>query len=105
MTITGSLRSWPALLALTPLAAAIAAAPVRPGSGAVAPVKIGAPAGSLAFRDVSGKSYTTADLRGQPAMLFVFLSTQCPVSNSYASRLQALQKEYAGRGVRIFGVN
>lgn len=105
MPITGSLRRWPFLLAVAPLAASLAAAPLQPARSIAPPLKIGAPVGSLAFRDLSGKSYTAADLRGGPAALFIFLSTQCPVSNSYGSRLLALKKEYGPRGVRIFGVN
>src|SRR5712691_6485615 len=105
MPITGSQRSWPALLLVAPLAASLSAAPARPARVAVSPLQVGAGVGSLSFRDVNGKPYAAADLNGHPALLFIFLSTQCPVSNSYASRLQALQKDYAGRGVLIFGVN
>src|SRR5438045_13040 len=105
MPHTGSLRRWPAFFVLAPLAASLAAAAVRPARVSTAPLGVGAAVGSLSFRDVTGKMYAPGDLRGQPALLFLFLSTQCPVSSGYVSRLQALQQEYAGRGVLIFGVN
>jgi peroxiredoxin/cytochrome c553 len=97
---------WPAFLAVAPLVASLALAAGNPThSAAVTPVKIGAPVGSLGFRDVGGKPYALADLRQSKAVLFIFLSTHCPVSNSYTTRLQALQKEYGARGVTVFGVN
>ncbi len=38
------------------------------------------------------------------ATVYVFLSTQCPVSKVYAPRLNALAQEYGKRGVRMIGV-
>src|SRR6266567_2903459 len=97
---------WPALLAVAPLAASLSLAATQPArTAAAAPLKIGAPMGALSFCDVAGKPYSLADLRGQKAVLFIFLSTECPVSNGYGPRLQDLDKEYAGRGVALFGVN
>src|SRR5437868_865179 len=106
MPLIARLRRWPALLAVAPLAASLSLASVRPARHAdLSPVKIGAPAGALSFRDVSGKPYLLADLHDKQAVLFIFLSTQCPVSNSYALRLRELDKDYSSRGVAMFGVN
>lgn len=106
MTMLASLRRWSAMLAVAPLAASLSLAGGKPvGPAVITAAKIGAPAGELSFHDVTGKAYAPADLRGQKAVLFVFLSTQCPVSSSYIPRLLELHKDYAGRGVAIFAVN
>lgn len=44
---------------------------------------------------------TYADHR---ATVFVFLSTQCPVSKVYAPRLNVLAQKYAAQGVQVIGV-
>src|SRR6266849_5854340 len=103
---TVSFRRWPALLAVGPLAASLSlAANQSVRSAAGVPVKIGAPVGPVTFRDVTGRSYSLADLRHRKAVVLIFLSTECPVSNSYGPRLQEIDKEYSPRGVAFFGVN
>ncbi len=57
-----------------------------------------------AFTDIAGKSYTAAFTAEHPATVFVFLSTQCPVSNLYGSRLNALAKTLAAKNVPLIGV-
>jgi hypothetical protein len=44
-------------------------------------------------------------VRAAKATLFLFLSTECPVSNAYTSRIVRLAGEYPARGVRVFGVS
>jgi len=41
---------------------------------------------------------------GRVATVYLFLSTQCPVSKVYAPRLNALARDYAARGVKLIGV-
>jgi peroxiredoxin len=106
MITTASLHRWPALLAMAPLAVCLSFGANKPiGTAAGVPVKIGAPVGPVTFRDVTGRSYSLADLRDRKAVAFVFLSTECPVSNSYGPRLQEIDKDYTPRGVAFFGVN
>jgi mono/diheme cytochrome c family protein len=80
------------------LLALIAAATARAAS-------IGRPVGDFVFQDLSGKRYTRAELRGGKAVAFLFLSTECPVSKRYGTRVASLAREYAPRGVRWFVVN
>ncbi len=101
-------RPWPTLLAAIPLAASLTLAagkPARPPRAVAVSTKIGAPAGPFSFRDVTGKAYPMPGTPDRRAVLFLFLSTRCPVSNSYAPRLRALDRDYSARGVAIFGVN
>jgi len=39
------------------------------------------------------------------ATVLIFVSTQCPISNSYNSRMNALYKDYAGKNVQMVFVN
>ncbi len=54
---------------------------------------------NVAFTDAGGKAVSLKDHVGKNATVVVFLSFDCPVSNSYASTLAALHKEYAEKGV------
>jgi peroxiredoxin len=106
MDLIASMRRSPALLVMAPLAASLSFAAGKPARTAEAiPVRIGARVGDLSFRDVTGTRYTSADLRDRKAALFLFLSTECPISNGYSSRVVELAREYEGRGAAIFGVN
>ncbi len=60
---------------------------------------------NLHWTDLSGKSYAAADLRADKATVFLFTSTQCPVSNSYIPRINRLVSSFTKRGVQFFLVN
>ena len=51
-----------------------------------------------------GKPVAVNALPGKKAVVVVFLSFDCPVSNNYSSQLTAMAKEYAGKGVSFLGV-
>lgn len=86
---------WRAALALS-LAAGQA------GFAAPAP---GQKVGDLAFHDLQGRRYAVSELRRADAIVFLFLSTECPVSRSYTGRINALAEATLPRGVHWFGVN
>ncbi|QJX00566.1 redoxin domain-containing protein [Frigoriglobus tundricola] len=54
---------------------------------------------NVSFTDASGKPSALKDHAGKTATVVVFLSFDCPVSNSYCSTLAALHKRYAEKGV------
>lgn len=56
----------------------------------------------LALTDAAGKPVTLA--ADGKATVVVFLSFDCPVSNSYAAPLTELAGVYAAKGVRVYGV-
>lgn len=64
-----------------------------------------APLKPLAFKDVVGKTYNIADLTKNKATVFFFSSTQCPISNIYTPRMNALANAYSTKGVKCFLVN
>ncbi len=59
----------------------------------------------LALQDVTGKSHKLSDYASSKAIVLVFLSTRCPVSNAYDGRVQKLAASYAGKGVTVIAIN
>src|SRR5689334_9566685 len=62
-------------------------------------------AGAIAWTDISGRKYGPADLSKNKATAFIFISTQCPISNLYIPRLLRLSNEFTGKGVGLFLVD
>jgi mono/diheme cytochrome c family protein len=81
------------------------AAGVRGSTPAAAAVPVGRKVSALTFQDLQGRRYASERLQGARATVFVFLSTECPISRAYTPRLVALARETSARGVRWFGVN
>lgn len=65
--------------------------------------KIGAKTINLRFHDLKGATYSLTQPESLPAV-YLFLSTQCPISNVYTPRFLALEKTYSRRGVHVFAV-
>ncbi|MCW3054458.1 MAG: Peroxiredoxin [Chthonomonadales bacterium] len=58
----------------------------------------------LAFNDLTGKAYTAQDIAAHKASVFLFISGQCPVSNVYTPRMNALAATYGARDVQVFAI-
>ena len=73
----------------------------------VAESPVGRRLNELSLPDVTtGKTWSILDAgREAKATVVVFLSTECPVSNSYIPTLLAIQKEYRDQGVLVVGIN
>lgn len=54
---------------------------------------------NLTFKDADGRAVTLHDLKDKKAVVLVFLSFECPVSNSYAPFLNEFVKKYGPNGV------
>ena len=57
------------------------------------------------WKDIDGREYAADKLALGKATVFVFASTQCPISNIYMPRVTELAKAYKERGVRFFLVD
>lgn len=63
------------------------------------------PAVNVALTDAAGKTHSLVDFKGKKAVVAVFLSFDCPVSNSYAPLLAQLHSKYESRGVAFLGID
>ena len=66
-------------------------------------VAVGDRASDVQLQDLSGKPVTVKTANGVTAIIFV--ATECPVSNAYNERMNALYQEYSGKGVHFVFVN
>jgi peroxiredoxin len=66
--------------------------------------RLGSKVGDFEVQDTSGKSVQFTSLRG-PVTVVTFVATQCPVSNSYNDRMNAMYKDYSARGVKFVFIN
>lgn len=56
------------------------------------------------LRDAQGGTHTSAEWAGQKAILLFFVTTDCPVANSYVPEMNRIHDAYASRGVEVYAV-
>src|SRR5262245_30925984 len=59
---------------------------------------------NVTFTDDKGKASQLHDLKDKKAIVVVFMSFECPVSNSYAQPLADMAKEFGKHGVAFVGL-
>jgi peroxiredoxin len=59
----------------------------------------------LTVRDLDGKDQTPLAVTDATAHVLFFLTTDCPIANSYAPEIGALLKDFADRPVRFYAVH
>jgi len=91
------------LFAILTLAALAAGAVLAQEVPAVPP--IGSKMPSLPLATLSGQPATLAANAGKNGILVIFISVQCPVSNAYNERMEALAQQWNARGFNVVGVN
>lgn len=87
------------------LAGAVIAGSARTDEAALTPPAIGTAIEDFTLPDTDGKSHTLASLRGKNGSALIFISAQCPVSNAYNERMEALAQEFGKRGITVIGIN
>lgn len=98
------MRKLSALLLLCALALS-AGAPAGRAFDTPAPVVIGSTVADFKLPDADGKQHTLSGLRGKNGTVLIFVSVQCPISNAYNERMEALARELGAKGVRVVGIN
>lgn len=92
-----------AILAFT---AGAAAAPQNFGSSDVpAAPPIGSKMPALRLVTLAGESTGLSSYANKNGVLVIFVSVQCPVSNAYNERMEALAQEWRSRGFGVVGIN
>jgi len=77
-------------------------------SGPAAPaaqVALGQAVADFTLPDTNGQQHSLASLKGEKGTLLIFIATQCPYSNAYNQRMEALHRDYNARGIRLVGIN
>ena len=67
--------------------------------------KLGKKLDSIVFTDLGGKSAPINGLKEKKAIVVVFLSFECPVSNGYATILAEMHKLYGEKGIAFVAVS
>jgi peroxiredoxin len=57
------------------------------------------------LKDYNGKEHSLSDYKDSKAIVIMFISTQCPVSNAYNSRMKDLYDKYKSKDVSFIGIN
>ena len=57
------------------------------------------------LKDYNGKEYQLSEFKDSKAVVLMFISTQCPVSNSYNEKMAKLYNDYEKKGIVFLGVN
>jgi peroxiredoxin len=65
------------------------------------PVKVD----NFTLEDYNGVKHSLTDYRNSKAVVLMFIATQCPVSNSYNDRMNALYKDYNDRQIAFVAIN
>ena len=60
---------------------------------------------NFSLKDYNGKEIKLSDFKNSKAVVVIFISTQCPVSNAYNERMAALYNDFKSKGVTILGIN
>jgi peroxiredoxin/mono/diheme cytochrome c family protein len=81
--------------------------PIRKAPRVVKPAEhgVGRLAPDIAFTDTTGKAGKLSDFKDKKAVVVLFTSTSCPVSQKYAPVLARLEKAYRDKGVAFVYVN
>ena len=97
---------WHLILVLA-LAAGVAAAQQNYGGASAIPPAppIGSKMPGLKLATLAGDSTDLASVAGKKGTLVIFVSVQCPVSNAYNERMEALAQEWRARGFAVVGIN
>jgi peroxiredoxin len=56
------------------------------------------------LRDTTGIEHSFAEWQSHPAIVLFFVTTDCPVANSYVPEMNRIREAYASRGVLFFAV-
>ena len=94
---------WLPLMGMATLTA-VTAWGLGPNGGAKSTVNAINAVGKIAFIDLTGKAYSARDIAAHKASIFLFVSGQCPVSNVYTPRMNALAAAYGARDVQVFAI-
>lgn len=60
---------------------------------------------NFTLADYNGEQHSLSDYKDAKAVVLIFVSVQCPVSNAYNERMAKLNEDFKKRGVVFLGIN
>ncbi len=60
---------------------------------------------NFTLTDIYGNNHSLKDYSDSKAIVIIFIATQCPISNSYNTRMVDLYNEYHSKNIAILGIN
>ena len=60
---------------------------------------------NFTLSDYNGNEHSLSDYVDSEAIVIMFIATECPVSNDYNSRMEAIYSEYSEKGIAFIGIN
>ena len=75
------------------------------GQPAAAKIAIGTTIGGFELKDFRGRTWNTEEFSQAPAMVLVFLGTECPLAKFYAVRVGQLEEQYRSAGVVFLAIS
>jgi len=73
-------------------------------SGFAQEYRLGSQVGGFRLQDLAGKPVNFSSLKGDTTAI-LFVSTKCPISNDYLSRMKEIHGEYTSKGVKFVFIN
>jgi len=68
-------------------------------------VSLGTPALNFSLPGTEGKLWTLDAFSDKKALVIIFMCNHCPYVKAVLDRLISIQKDYAGKGVQLVGIN
>jgi len=68
-------------------------------------LELGSTAPDFDLPATDGKRYSLSSFTDKPVLVVIFSCNHCPYVKDYEGRMVAIQKEYAGKGVRFVAIN
>ncbi len=68
-------------------------------------LKLGDPAPPFSLPGVDGKTYRLEDFSSAKTLCVIFMCNHCPYVKATIDRIIAIQRDYAGKGATIVGIN
>jgi len=68
-------------------------------------IRLGAPAPDFDLPGVDNRRYSLASFAAKPVLVVIFSCNHCPYVKDYETRMVAIQRDYAARGVQLVAIN
>jgi len=68
-------------------------------------LKLGDPAPDFSLPGVDGKTTRLSEFRGKTVLCVIFMCNHCPYVKATIDRMIAIQRDYAGKGMQLVGIN